>query len=134
MHLPLFTVHKEAPMRRMLLLAMLAAMAVLGTAVARAGGVQGPIPIRTEGEGDDCKIIVSTFAQRHPGAVVWKSYADSTATITFNYAPGALPAPVSIVPPPVPKVGVAILTDIGFYKYTVTVDGCGEVDPWLDIG
>ncbi len=125
-------------MRRMVLLALLAAMAVLGTAVARAGGVQGPIPIRTEGEGADCKIIVSPFAQRHPGAVVWKSYADSTATITFKYAPGAppkaLPPPVSIVPPPVPKVGVAILTDIGFYKYTVKVDGCGEVDPWLDIG
>ena len=119
-------------MRRMLLLALLAAMAVLGTAVARAGGVRHPIPISTVGEGDDCQIQAPPYAQRHPGAIVWRNNADSTATITFEIAPGALPAPLSIAPTP-PRVGVAILTDVGFYKYTVTVDGCGEVDPWLNI-
>ncbi len=120
-------------MRRMLLLALLAAMAVLGTAVARAGGVQSPIPISTVGEGADCQVQVPPYAQRHPGNILWRNNAETTATITFVIGPEPLPPPVSIPPTP-PGLGMALLRDIGWYKYTVTVEGCGEVDPWLDIG
>jgi hypothetical protein len=113
-------------------------MAVLGTAVAWAGGVNSPIPIDIQIAGGVCKVITPPYAQRRPGAIVWHNLSNRQAIITFQIFPGTTPpAAVTIAPGtgPSPGVGVAILNDIGFYKYTVRLAGrpqC-ELDPWLDI-
>jgi hypothetical protein len=92
-----------------------------------------PIPISTVGDTPNCVVLVPPVAQRGRGAVLWKNNSGQQCTITFIVGPDPsnLPPPV-IIPPGPPGIGIANLEN-GWYKYSVAVQGCGTVDPWLDI-
>lgn len=133
-------------MRRTLLLALLAAMAVLGTAVARDEGVNFPVNINSKEVAGQCKVDVQPYyAEMHPGAIVWLNYSEYEAVLTFDdvfnspvpreLAVRALADTVRIDPRhgPSPGVGHKVISIPGLYKYSVELVECDIEDPFIDV-
>ena len=95
-----------------------------------------PIPISKVGAGANCQIVVPPVVQRGRGTAktLWHNKTGEDVTITFVIVPEGSDTPEPIEMKPDERRGGRNTTlDEGWYKYSVAVDRCGVLDPWLDI-